>query len=229
MLVKFLEQETVAANTTHCPLLSSILPRVHPAAYAALISAAHAAGVTVMQVNSGWRTSFGSIAHRAGLGLDVHSIDSGAQHVSINRAVLTGGRGPSDYVTPRERELYTDYENKKREAEAAAKEYEEKKRRQGISPELIERAKQRRDEAAIVRDDAEMKWNRERNQNEPTAIRSLRDALSLDPGIKQILDPWYMDLNTRDPHAARPNEQCSDLEKQHNNHLHITVKEEKIL
>lgn len=61
------------------------------------------------------------------------------------------------------------------------------------------------------------------------AMSSLRGTLKLNLAVAQILDPWYVDLNTRDSHAVHPNEQCAEIEKGHNNHLHITISEEKIL
>jgi len=49
--------------------------------------------------------------------------------------------------------------------------------------------------------------------------------------VKQLFDPWYMDANTADNIPAAPNEQreANANERTHNNHLHITVLEPKIL
>lgn len=52
------------------------LSRVHPAAYAAVFSAARDSDVEKIEINSGWRPMLGSIAHRAGLGLDINVIGS---------------------------------------------------------------------------------------------------------------------------------------------------------
>ncbi len=38
-----------------------------------------------------------------------------------------------------------------------------------------------------------------------------------------------MDFNTSDKNPGKPNAQQSDAEKGHNNHLHITTREPKIL
>lgn len=229
LLVQFLEQETVSANTTHCPLLTSILPRVHPAAFAALVLAAHACGVTLMQVNSAWRTSFGSIAHRAGLGIDVRYLENRDQHVSINRAALRRNGSSSEYVTQRERELYEDFEEKKRSARVATDNFNLASRRNDLSNEEIETLRRRKKEADKARDEAKEAWSDERNLHEPSAMASFRGSLRRNLAVSQILDPWYVDLNTQDARAVYPNEQRTELEKGHNNHLHITVKEEKIL
>ncbi|HZV64446.1 MAG TPA: hypothetical protein VFG03_06010, partial [Telluria sp.] len=61
--VRFDEADNVLENTTHCPLLTGVLPRVHPRAYAALLTEARASGVTTLRVTSGWRPMLGSIAH----------------------------------------------------------------------------------------------------------------------------------------------------------------------
>lgn len=74
-------------------------------------------------------------------------------------------------------------------------------------------------------------WNAERDRHEPGLIRSLRERLGLNASIKQIFDPWYMDADTADKIAPIPNEQrrSNPNERLHNNHLHITVREPKIL
>ena len=58
-------------------LLGGGLTRVHPGGYAALINAALANGVSSIKMNSCWRPMVGSIAHRAGLGLDVWLSEQG--------------------------------------------------------------------------------------------------------------------------------------------------------
>lgn len=60
-------------------------------------------------------------------------------------------------------------------------------------------------------------------------MRNLRNALKDHSMVKQFFDPWYMDSNTRDKVDASPNEQCTDNEKLHAHHLHITVNEPDLL
>lgn len=91
--VAFADSENARANITYCSLLKDVLPRTHPAAFAALLSEAHKAGVTEVHVTSCWRPMLGSIAHRAGLGLDIVYIANASQTVRINRVGLTGAGG----------------------------------------------------------------------------------------------------------------------------------------
>jgi hypothetical protein len=79
------------------------------------------------------------------------------------------------------------------------------------------------------REAAEDAWNEERNKNEPEAVRKFRDALAASPRVTELFDPWYMDNNTQDNKAATPNMQVDGNETLHAHHLHITVKESKIL
>jgi len=78
---------------------------------------------------------------------------------------------------------------------------------------------------------ARQEWDQERNKYEPVLIRKLRDRLSQNASVKQLFDPWYMDADTTDKFAPVANEQrrTNPNERLHNNHLHITVREPKIL
>lgn len=84
-------QDNVRQNTTHCSWLTGLLPRTHPLAFAALLTAARTAGITEVHVTSSWRPCMGSIAHRAGLGLDINYVESCDDRVLINRRYQ--GRG----------------------------------------------------------------------------------------------------------------------------------------
>lgn len=117
-------QENVWLNTTHCPWLTGILPRTHPCAYAALLTEAHAAGVTSVAVTSAWRPSFGSIAHRAGLALDITYLESEAQRVFVNRAALTNDKAPRNgNVSEREKVLWREHQDAKKELVAKEREF----------------------------------------------------------------------------------------------------------
>jgi hypothetical protein len=241
--VEFMDemQNNVLLNTTHCPWLTGILPRTHPCAYAALLTEAHAAGVTSVRVTSGWRPSFGSIAHRAGLGLDITYLEGDTQRVFLNRASLTNDNAPRNgNVSEREKVLWREHQNAK--AEVAGKERELKaaqgrfngNRDSGKTAQLsqeLDDAKDRVNASKERESAAGEKWNDERNRNEPNLIRKLRDKLGQNKSVKQLFDPWYMDANTADNIPPVPNEQRSTNpnERTHNNHLHITVREPKIL
>jgi hypothetical protein len=234
-------QGNVLENTTHCPWLTGILPRTHPCAFAALLTEAHAAGVTSVAVTSGWRPSLGSIAHGAGLGLDITYLEGGGQTVFLNRASLTNGSAAGNgNVSAREKVLWREHQDAK--AERATRERERgemrdrlaRNRESGNPAQLVSeladanvRLVAARDRENIAREE----WDRERNLHEPVLICKLRDRLVRNASVKQLFDPWYMDADTTDQIAPVANEQrrTNPNERLHNNHLHITVREPKIL
>ncbi len=237
--VEFREEMTnnVRANTTWCDWLTGILPRTHPRAYAALLTEAHAARVTLVRVTSAWRPCFGSIAHRAGLGLDITYIEGGEKRAFFNRAFLVNLLAPKNgNVSERERALWREYQDAKAEVAAREKELKlaqrdlDRKRDPGKVTHLKD-AERRRVESVDREATARKAWDDERNRNEPGIIRNLRERLGKNKSIKQLFDPWYMDSNTTDDIPPVPNEQrhSNSNERVHNNHLHITVLEPKIL
>ncbi len=241
--VEFLEEmlDNVRANTTWCHWLKDVLPRTHPRAYAALLTEAHAAGVTLVRVTSAWRPMFGSIAHRAGLGLDITYIEGGQKRGFFNRAFLINLKAPRNgNVSERERELWREYQDAKAELEAAKKNRGEAERqlKRNRDPQknvqltsTFVESDARVDAANKRVSSASRNWDDERNRNEPVLIRNLRERLGKNEFVKQLFDPWYMDVNTADSVPPVPNEQRSGNknERGHNNHLHITVREPKIL
>ncbi|WP_434383449.1 hypothetical protein [Melittangium boletus] len=77
--------------------------------------------------------------------------------------------------------------------------------------------------ANTARGAAKTTWNTELDTNEPATMRSFRNALSSHAMVRQVFDPWYMDINTRDTVAATANEQCTSNETLHAHHLHVTI------
>lgn len=69
--VFFSDSNNPRNNITNYNLFADGLTRVHPAGYAALFSSALNSSVESLELTSCWRPMLGSIAHRAGLGLDV--------------------------------------------------------------------------------------------------------------------------------------------------------------
>jgi len=234
-------QENVRANTTHCPWLTGILPRTHPCAFAALLTEAHATGVSSVAVTSGWRPSFGSIAHRAGLGLDITYLEGGEKRVFLNRAFLTKAGAPRNgNVSEREKTLWRDHQEVKKVLATGEKEFKAAQGRlnKNRDPEKVSQLARELADANkhlnSLRDRetaARKEWDKERNRNEPELIRKLRERLGQNKSVKQLFDPWYMDANTADKIPPAPNEQreANANERTHNNHLHITVLEPKIL
>lgn len=168
--------------------LTEGLPRVHPAAYAALFTAAIDSGANSIVVTSGWRPMLGSIGHRAGLGLDVSDIGS----IKIERAGLTQGTSSSTNVTAAEKTLFRAWQN---------------------NPTATNKAE----------------WRTVLEQNEPAVVKAFRKSLDDSPFVRQILDPWFVDLNSLDQISGSPNPQENSNEQLHKDHLHITINEPKIL
>ena len=84
LTVTFEDSNNPKTNISTYSLLSDGLTRVHPGGYAALFNAALENNISSLTVTSCWRPMLGSIAHRAGLGLDVNYV--GGTH--INRQEL---------------------------------------------------------------------------------------------------------------------------------------------
>jgi hypothetical protein len=211
--VRFAEAENARANVTACSLLDDVLPRTHPCAFASLFTEACNAGITDMLVTSCWRPMLGSIAHRAGLGIDVIHIANATQKVRINRVGLTG-MGKNENVSEAERKLYAEY-------------LAERERFKGTTSK--DKAPVEKGADARRETEARDSWEKERNRNEPKLLSGLRNGLCRHPSIKQVFDPWYMEVNTADQNVPLANEQRTKNEQLHAHHLHVTVREPKIL
>lgn len=255
--VVFSDSDNPNQNITSYTLLGEGLPRVHPAGYAALFSAAVAADVTSLTLSSCWRPMLGSIAHRAGLGLDVSILGT----VKINRQELRqgiktgkGNRNDNDNVTDAEVADFKDYEDAIKEAKksdaaatAATKRCNDlmaarKKiplsdtaKLEAIDAEIA-KAAQAKSQAIKVAGEAEAAraasaetWNQERNKHEPDSVKTYRVSLLECSCVSQLFDPWFMDGNTHDSDKPVPNTQVSPNETLHAHHLHITVQEPNIL
>lgn len=217
-------------------LLTKGLKRVHPAGYAALFSAAIAADVTKLALSSAWRPMLGSIAHRAGLGLDVNYVGS----TRMNREELRKkGAVDTVNVSEEEKKLLQDFEKKKVEqadakkkldsASAAAKKNSSDPIKAPSTLEAEKNATATKATADKARVDAEAAWNAERDKNEPAGVRLFRGSLMKCTCVAQLFDPWFMDSNNLDARPADPNMQKTGNETLHAHHLHITVSESKIL
>ena len=218
--VAFADSENARANITYCSLLKDVLPRTHPAAFAALLSEAHKAGVTEVHVTSCWRPMLGSIAHRAGLGLDIVYVANASQTVRINRVGLIGAGGRNPNIRAREKQLYDELILAEQQARAISgeriatqTESTQKEKIEKINKERLARAR----------------WNDERNLNEPKLMQELRQQLQKNPSVKQVFDPWYMEADTRDQSPQTANEQLSKNETIHADHLHLTLNDPQIL
>ncbi len=233
-------------NIQSFDLFTDGLPRVHPLGFVALIESAFAAGVEKLALTSTWRPMEGSVAHRAGLGLDVNYLDA----VRLNREELRGKtptKDADDNVSEEEKKRFQEKEAAEKEAAKAKAELEklrdEKKvllalkktqpnkanpiREMELEREIAEATEKSRTANAKM-DASNREWNEERDKNEPAKVKGYRTVLSQCPHVKQLYDPWFMDKDTQDKIPAIPNEQKTTNEKLHAHHLHITVHEPKI-
>ena len=235
-------------NVSNYTLLGDGLPRVHPGGYAALIQAALDNDISSMIITSCWRPLLGSIAHRAGLGLDVNYVGK----TRMNRQELRNafeGKKPSkkgdgddnDNVTNAEVAAFGEYEdaiaaNRKAQSDLAAAqkalEAANKTKDAGKIAAALE-ARKSAAAAATAAVEAEARtreaWGDERDANEPTSVRTFRASLLRCSCVKQLFDPWFMATNALDNQAPEPNVQITQNETLHAHHLHITVHEPKIL
>lgn len=239
------------ANIQAFDLFKDGLPRVHPLGYLVLIDAALESKVGKLTLSSTWRPLLGSIAHRAGLGLDVNWIEN----THLNREELRG-KGPEDgNVSADEKEKFKEKEQAEKEATTAQEKLRELQKERD---DLISLKKSNPNKANPIRE-AELKveletanteldaanrragkakgeWNFERDKNEPKKVKGYRASLAKCEAVRQIFDPWFMDIDSRDPHPATPNEQRPNppgkkgpsIEELHATHLHITVNEPRL-
>jgi len=237
IVVKFEDGKNPHENISHgYDLLKEGLTRVHPAGYAAIFSAAVEAGVLSISMSSAWRPMYGSISHRAGLGLDVNYI--GSIHLNRQSLRVSGGVKNSN-VSVKEKELLNTFEEAKEQQlsvkrNLVAAKHEAKTANGDAQKMIVARGKLKKEEesyasAELSRKEAEVAWNAERDKNEPDVVRKFRAALIRSKSIAQVFDPWFMDVDTHDKMAATPNMQISKNEETHAHHLHITVLDENIL
>ena len=244
LTIKFVDSDNPKSNITNYTLLKDGLPRVHPGGYAALFNAALEHGIDALQVTSCWRPMLGSIAHRAGLGLDVGYVGA----TPMNRQELRLGKiKDTPNISDEEVKLFKVFEgaivaDKKAEAELIAA------RKAADQPELNSEergAAQQRTKSAIKAKSETLKekrrtndaWDKERNANEPSTVKLFRASLLQCSCVTQLFDPWYMDGNTKDTTEPEPNMQRPlpkgqkgpSNEELHAHHLHVTVFEPKIL
>lgn len=237
VLVTFDDGENARANIAHgYDFLKEGLTRVHPAGYAAVFCAAIDTGINKVAMSSAWRPMLGSIAHRAGLGLDINYVGS----IKLNREKLRKAEATdTGSVSQAEQTLFAALESAKKQqavAKKATATAEMEAANAKNEPEKLILAKQKMKEARQAgelaeenRKNAEAAWNAERDKNEPDAVRRFRASLMKSRSVSQLFDPWFMDSDSHDDVPAVPNMQLSENEKLHAHHLHITVHETKIL
>ena len=248
LTVKFSDSSNPKENITNYALLSDGLPRVHPGGYAALLNAALESDVSSIMVSSCWRPMLGSIAHRAGLGLDVSVVGGTTMNrqelrraLSASRTNPHGNGNDNDNVTDAEVKAFGEYEQAVVEDKRAQTELKEAgkalvdARRSGDVAVLKAAQSKARDAAKAAQEASQTvtekrnKWNDERDSAEPSHVRQYRTSLLKCACVRQIFDPWFMGVNVKGGEGTVPNMQKSGNETLHAHHLHITVDEPKIL
>lgn len=215
--------ENAKANITAFDLLTDGLPRAHPAGYATLFTVALAVGVRKLTMSSCWRPMLGSIAHRAGLGLDVSVLGGTVLNrkelrASVKSNNLDGNKNDKDLVSGTEIKAFKAYED----ALAAEKQADAKYTSGQISQKAYDDAKELSKERGRA-------WGAARDANEPAHLRQYRASLMRCTCVRQLFDPWFIDSNTQDKQPPQPNRQRDTNESTHDNHLHITIDDRKIL
>lgn len=248
LTVKFSDSSNPKENISNYTLLSDGLPRVHPGGYAALLNAALEAEVASIMVSSCWRPMLGSIAHRAGLGLDVSVVGGTTMNrqelrraLNASRAALKGNGNDKDNVTDAEVKAFGEYEQalvdqKRAEAELIVAKAALAAAKKAGDVEAVQRAAEDQRRAQKTLDAANASnqvklsaWNEERDKGEPNHVHRYRASLLRCVCVKQLFDPWFMDAQTQDASEPTPNMQKSGNEILHAHHLHITVDDPKIL
>ncbi len=258
--VSFSDSNNPRDNITKYSLLADGLPRSHPAGFAALFNAAIAARVSSLQMSSCWRPVLGSIAHRAGLGLDVSILDGHSLNREELRAMAGKGKGNGndrDLVSDAEVEAFDRYEaalkesagaaSAKKHADDALKRLEAERKK--IPPADAESvaakdkaianaaadvraAKARVADAKKAEEKARDQWSATRDATEPDSVKGFRVSLLRCRCVGQLFDPWFMDADGQGGQGAVANMQrgaSTSNERLHTHHLHITVREPKIL
>jgi len=247
LVVSFADSDNPKKNINQYTLLTDGLPRVHPAGYAALFTAALENSITAITLSSCWRPMLGSIVHRIGLGLDV-SILGGTV---LNRQELRrafSGSAPSkhgnhndqDNVTDEEVTAFGEYEDAIKVDKAAGKAkdqaedaFDKANMQSELYPQTEAKAKLATAEAVARSANTDMQnkenmWNDARDKGEPSHARLFRVSLLKCSCVGQLFDPWFMSSNTHSGKTVS-NKQLNELEKLHAHHLHITVDDPKVL
>jgi hypothetical protein len=189
----------------------------------------------------------GSIAHRAGLGLDVNyvgAIRMNRQELRVSAKAGKGNAEDDDNVSDAEVKAFKEYEDSIVADKRAAAELGQANKaldgalktsdplKIGEAERGARAARDAKNVAAGEQDEALKSWNEERDAAEPANARLFRASLLKCTCVRQLFDPWFMDENTHDQTDPTPNMQrgaSTSSERLHAHHLHITVDDPKII
>jgi hypothetical protein len=163
--------------------------------------------------------------------------------------IVDDGRGHKN-ITVDEQQAFNDWKKAEGELNSAAAELKRTtaasatadaalaKAQKANNADLIEKARHAKDQADKSKKDAadavkkaeavvpekKAEWVEKVEEHQPDKVGKFRRALMKAQVVTQIIDPWYIDLNTRDKVAGVVNEQKEDeVQNRHKNHLHLTI------
>jgi hypothetical protein len=203
------------------------LPRVHPRSWIALLQAARDANVGSLEITSGWRPMTGKAPHRIGLGLDIKSAKSTA-----GKALVFDKDSPAMWSSPAEKEAHAAWRQSETELDKAtvgadtAKNAANVAKEEGkaLATQRLKDADQALTEAREKRRSAKIGFE---SHHKGTFADTLEQALFKNPLIRQVFEPFVMDINTRDKVEPEVNRYRTDNahknEDTHRNHLHVTA------
>ena len=246
LAIDFKDSDNPNDNINKYTLRADGLPRVHPAGYAALFTAALENNITSITVSSCWRPMLGSIVHRIGLGLDVSILGGTVLNRQELRHAFAGkvptGQGnhdDKDNVTDAEVTAFGKYEEAIKVKKAAEKAENQAKKANKADKQIdslpktdaaakLATANSVTDAASADMRAKEAAWDKTRNDGEPAHASLFRASLLKCTCVGQLFDPWYM---SSDAHSGKTisNKQQSGLEILHAHHLHITIDDSTIL
>ncbi len=208
-------------------------PRVHPNTWIAVLQAARYAKVTAMELTSGWRPLTGSSAHRLGLGLDIKYVQtSGGKKQAFDMK-----NTDALYESEEEKEAHQALVQATHAQEAAKKELNAAQaalphalndKGRMVAQQRLNKAREDVEATDNANKDARAAFDKVHQQG---TLWRFEKALLLNPLVKQLYDPFYVDHNTADnrednlTQAVGTNRQIDSNEKTHLNHLHITARD----
>jgi hypothetical protein len=199
--IKWSTSANVKENVSKYDERADVHTRVNPRTYAALIQAAEMAKLDQIDLSSGWRPMLGSVLHRIGLGLDVAVITKDKKTTSVSRTSAA-----------------------KRELARAEKELKDANKSSPRDPAKVAAAKSK---VTALKSALPTKLKKEAEDTDPSDFAAYRKELASSQDIvKQIFDPWKMDVDATDKTDATANVLTSGNETLHATHLHITAVDE---
>ena len=191
--------------------------------------------------------------HRAGLGLDVVFLDklnlrrtsmgpdkaSAGLNISSDEADAFNAwkkaekdadeaRSASDSANAAANKAKNAFAVLSKNSKATPAQLEEAKKKVEEAHTKAETANSAAEKAREDQSAKESAWKKQMNEDQPASISDFRRYVMLHPIVCEVFDPWYVENDTDDKVAPQPNIQQDPTAKQHNNHLHITIRDPEL-